>query len=133
MPNEQAGSGAHLKTICCIEDEPQIRDLLQHILGEQCKLLPAASAREAIEHLVHEPSLFLIDLHLPGMNGLELTKLIRTIFPSVPIVILTALSREKYEDKALEMGATAFLEKPFSPNQLRTMVGSLLPQRPMSN
>lgn len=122
-----------MKTICCIEDEPQIRELLQLVLGDECRLLPASSAKEAIEHLVHEPSLFLIDLHLPGMNGLELTKLIRTIFPSAPIVILTALSREKYEEKAFEMGATAFLEKPFHPSQLREMVASLLPQRPLSN
>jgi two-component system cell cycle response regulator DivK len=120
-------------SICCIEDEPQIRELLQLILGEECKLLPAASAKEAIEHLVHEPSLFLIDLHLPGMNGLELTKLIRTIFPTVPIIILTALSREKYEDKAIEMGATTFLEKPFNPGQLRELVGRLLPRRSFTN
>ncbi len=122
-----------MKTICCIEDEPQIRELLQLVLGEQCKILPAASAREAIEHLVHEPSLFLIDLHLPGMNGLEVTKLIRTIFPSVPIIIITALSRDKYEEKAIEMGATTFLEKPFIPAQLRSLVSSLLPRGPVNN
>ncbi len=122
-----------MQTICCIEDEPQMRELVQLVLGTECKLLPAASAREAIEHLVHEPALFLIDLHLPGMNGLELTKLIRTIFPSVPIVIITALSRDKYEDKALAMGATAFIEKPFNPQRLRTVVGQLLPKRSLAN
>ena len=122
-----------MQTICCIEDEPQMRELVQLVLGAECKLLPAASAREAIEHLVHEPALFLIDLHLPGMNGLELTKLIRTIFPSVPIVIITALSRDKYEDKALAMGATAFIEKPFNPQRLRNVVGQLLPKRSLAN
>jgi putative two-component system response regulator len=122
-----------VKTICCIEDEPQIRELLQLVLGEQCRILPAASAREAIEHLVHEPSLFLIDLHLPGMNGLEVTKLIRTIFPTVPIIIITALSKDKYQEKAFEMGATQFLEKPFVPAQLRSLVSSLLPSGPVNN
>lgn len=122
-----------MQTICCIEDEPQILELVQLVLGTECRLLPAASAREAIEHLVHEPSLFIIDLHLPGMNGLELTKLIRTIFPTAPIVVITALSRDKYEDKAIEMGATAFIEKPFNPQQLRTVVGRLLPKRTLSN
>ncbi len=122
-----------MASICIIEDEPQIRELLGLILGEDCNLLPAASAKEAIEHLVHEPKLFLIDLHLPGMNGLELTKLIRTIFPTVPIVILTALSRDKYESKARELGASAFLEKPFNPGELRDLVSGLLPARKLAN
>jgi CheY-like chemotaxis protein len=122
-----------LQTICCIEDEPQMLELVQLVLGTECKLLPAASAREAIEHLVHEPSLFLIDLHLPGMNGLELTKLIRTIFPNAPIVIITALSRDKYEEKAIAMGATAFIEKPFKPAQLRSVVAQLLPKKSLAN
>ncbi len=122
-----------MQAICCIEDEASIREIVQVVLGDRAEILPAASAREAIEHLVREPALFLIDLHLPGMNGLELTKLIRTIFPSTPIVVLTALSRERYEEKAMEMGATAFLEKPFDPERLRSVVAELLPRRSLPN
>jgi CheY-like chemotaxis protein len=122
-----------VQSICCIEDEAQVREIVQVVLGDQAEILSAACARECIEHLVKEPSLFLVDLHLPGMNGLELTKLIRTIFPQAPIIVLTALSRDRYEEKALEMGATAFLEKPFLPEQLRKVVSDLLPARQLPN
>ncbi len=122
-----------MQTICCIEDEEPIREILRLLLKDQAEFLPAASAREAIEHLVREPALFIIDLHLPGMNGLELTKLIRTIFPTTPIVVLTALSRKKWEDKAFEMGATAFIEKPIVPQEFRKLVSELLPYRSMMN
>ena len=122
-----------MQTICCIEDEAPIREVLELLLKDQAEFLPAASAREAIEHLVREPALFIIDLHLPGMNGLELTKLIRTIFPTVPIVVLTALSREKWEEKAIEMGANAFIEKPINPQEFRTLISELLPNRSILN
>ena len=122
-----------VNAICCIEDEAAVRATLQTVLGDQGEILNASTAQEAIEYLVHEPALFIIDLHLPGMNGLELTKLIRTIFPSAPILVMTALSRNKYEDKAMEMGATGFIEKPFDPDKLRDMVSNLLPRRPLMN
>lgn len=122
-----------MQSICCIEDEPQIRELIRLMLGDQGNILNAASAQEAIEHLVKEPALFLIDLHLPGMNGLELTKLIRTIFPDTPIVVMTALSRERYENKAFEMGASAFLEKPFEPRRFREVILNLLPRASLPN
>lgn len=112
-----------MKTICIVEDDLKVQTFFNRVLGEEYKILSAASAREAIHHFVHEPSLYVIDRHLPEVNGLDLIKLIRLIFPTVPIALIT---NGIYCEIAIEMGATACIEPGFTPNQVKDLIADLL-------
>ena len=66
------------------------------------------------------PALILMDISLPGMDGFEITKLIRKIrhYDLVPIVAISAYSNKETEEKALAVGCVNMIAKPFTPNEL---------------
>ena len=72
----------------------------------------------------------LIDVHLPDINGLALSHLIRTQFgPSLPIVVMSGDTTERVKDRLLDAGADEFLPKPVNPEQLVDRLNKLLPKR----
>lgn len=104
------------QTVLVVEDEPELRDVLCHILTEAP--IVAASARdgrEAIEWLRREPTpgVIVLDLMLPELDGLGVLDWLRTEprLAGVPIVVVSAASRERVA-LALEHGPALFLPKP---------------------
>ena len=116
-----------MPTILVVDDEPKIvqiaRDYLVHAGFE---VVSAASGAAALELITTtHPDLVILDLGLPGIDGLEVTRRIRQA-GSLPIVILTARDDEIDKVVGLELGADDYLTKPFSPRELVARVRAVL-------
>ncbi|HSV17603.1 MAG TPA: response regulator [Casimicrobiaceae bacterium] len=104
-----------MKTILIVEDVELNRELLIQLLEDRYRLLVAEDAERAIEQASHEaPDLILMDLSLPGMDGWEATRRLKSdrILHRIPIVVLSAHAMRTHEQRARESGCDAFLTKP---------------------
>ncbi|MGH2469377.1 MAG: response regulator transcription factor, partial [Chloroflexota bacterium] len=111
------------KKILVVEDEAILRDTLGYNLRrEGYQPLAAASGEEGLRVARQEqPDLFLLDLMLPGMNGLEVCRALRRE-TSAPILMLTAKDTETDKVVGLELGADDYITKPFSMPELLARV-----------
>src|SRR5690242_18005938 len=102
-----------LPTILVIDDEPPIRRFLRATLATHSyRLLEAADGRAGIAQIVEQkPDVVLLDLGLPDLDGLEVTRLLRE-WTNVPIIVLSARGQERDKVAALEAGADDYLTKP---------------------
>jgi two-component system response regulator ResD len=82
---------------------------------------------EALEAIAqHAPDLMVLDLMLPGLDGLEVCRRVRSDWPDLPVVMLTALAEPEDRIAGLEVGADDYVTKPFSPRELVLRVDSVL-------
>src|SRR6202163_2707877 len=116
-----------MKTVLVVEDEPQIaqivRDYLQHA---GFAVLTATDGAEALA-LGRErtPDLLVLDLGLPGMDGLDVARRLRRD-TDIPIIMLTARVEESDRLRGLEIGADDYVTKPFSPREVVARVRAVL-------
>lgn len=87
----------------------------------------------AMEETTSEPNLVLLDYKMPGLNGIELCRIIRKRYPKLPIVLLTANAIPEQISEAKQAGIDSVIFKPFSPTQLQTELSSLLIQKRTKN
>ncbi len=116
-----------MKTILVVDDEPKIvelaRDYLEHAGFAVATASDGPSALDQIRR--RPPDLVVLDLGLPGLDGLEVTREARRR-SEVPIVILTARDDEVDKLLGLELGADDYMTKPFSPRELVARVRAVL-------
>lgn len=109
-------------TILVVEDEPDLQDVLQHNLSRNGYTAIIASSGEEAIKLAHRdrPHLILLDLMLPGMDGLDVCRMCKSDpeTSAIPIVFLTAKGEESDVVAGLELGADDYIIKPFSPRVL---------------
>ena len=121
---------ASAQKILVVEDEPDIRKLVQYNLAqERFNVLEAEDGEQALKLLQREkPNLVILDLMLPGLSGIELCKLLRQRDETakLPILMLTAKAGEADRIVGLEMGADDYLAKPFSPREMVARVRAIL-------
>jgi two-component system phosphate regulon response regulator PhoB len=116
--------------VLVVEDEPDIRSLIVFNLsreGFRCRT--AASGEEALQEVrSSQPDLIVLDLMLPGLDGLEVCRRLRSdaATASVPVIMLTAKADEVDRIVGLEMGADDYVVKPFSPKELVARVRAVL-------
>ena len=105
--------------VLVIEDEPQIRRFLRATLTNHgYRLIEAINAQEGLAHAVtHNPALIILDLGLPDLDGLDVTRQVRE-WSDVPIVVLSARGQEQDKIAALDAGADDYLTKPFGVGEL---------------
>lgn len=113
--------------ILIVDDEKQIRRALNSILSaRKYKVIEAANGNEAIDLAIDtSPDLIVLDLALPGLNGLEVCASLREWYAG-PILVLSVRSAEEDKIKALDTGADDYLTKPFSAGELVARVKALL-------
>ena len=113
--------------ILVVDDEPQIRHSLQINLEKRnYAVMTAASGEEALEAIARQkPDVVIVDLILPTIDGIELTRRIREQSP-VPIIVLSAIGDERKKVEALEFGADDYVTKPFGLEELVARVKSAL-------
>jgi len=118
-----------IKKILIADDEPDILEILQFNLQQEgYEVTTAKSGDDAIEKAKKtEPDLIILDIMMPGKNGIEACKQLRTMpaFQQTLIVFLTAMSDEGTEIRGLETGADDYLTKPISPKVLLSKVNAL--------
>jgi DNA-binding response OmpR family regulator len=116
-----------VQTILVVDDEPIVRDVVvRYLEREGYRTLEAAdgdAAREVIERT--DPDLVVLDLMLPGTDGLELCRWIRST-SELPVIMLTARGEEADRVVGLELGADDYVTKPFSPRELAARVRTIL-------
>ncbi|MEJ2266520.1 MAG: response regulator transcription factor [Anaerolineales bacterium] len=116
-----------MKTILVVDDEPKIvrlaRDYLEHA---GFKVIAAYDGKSALAIArAEKPDLIVLDLRLPQMDGLDVTRALRKE-SDVPVIMLTARSEESDKLVGLELGADDYITKPFSPKELVARVRTVL-------
>jgi two-component system response regulator MprA len=114
--------------ILAVDDDPRITSLLRRILAyEGYSVSVAASGDEALARtLEHPPDLIVLDIMLPGIDGMEITRRLRMAGDNVPILMLTARDAVADRVQGLAIGADDYLVKPFAPEELVARVNALL-------
>jgi len=117
-------------TLLIVDDEPQVRKLLETLLQhEGYQTLTAASGEEALQLVAKQPpDLILLDIMMPGMDGYEVASQLKgdAATASIPIIMLSALSESSARVSGLETGAEEFISKPVERVELWLRVRNLL-------
>jgi DNA-binding NtrC family response regulator len=116
-----------MKTILIVDDEPTARYALRRAFESKYRIAEADSAEAARDSLLSEkPDLILLDVVLPGMDGLTFLKTLRDQGRTVPVLMVSALDAAKTAVEALRLGAADYLVKGFELDELRQRVANLL-------
>lgn len=119
--------------ILVVEDEPAIQELLALNITQAGHNPIRALSVEIAQNLMREtiPDLILLDWMLPGMNGLEFARKLKSdnLTKTIPIIMLTARGDEYDKVRGLEVGADDYVTKPFSPRELNARIKAVLRRR----
>ncbi len=117
--------------ILLIEDDLQLAKIVKKILeSKQYKVTFVDNGDVALENIKNNQyELYLIDINIPGVNGLELVKYIRELYDDSIIIMITASIDEYYFQKAYEYGCDDYIKKPFHATELEVRIKHLLNKR----
>ena len=119
-----------MSRVLVVEDDADIASLLQHTLKKAGHAVDVLATGSAVLPRVNAapPDAIVLDLMLPGMDGLHVCQALRAnpSTSSIPILMLTARGDEEDRVRGLELGADDYVTKPFSPKELAARVGALL-------
>lgn len=118
--------------ILVVDDDPKLRDLLNRYLTEQGLEVALASDGQSLNKLIlrEQFSLIILDLMLPGEDGLSIMRRLRGANDNTPIILLTAKGEDIDRIIGLEMGADDYLSKPFNPRELLARIHAVLRRKP---
>lgn len=118
--------------VLLVEDHAALRNAVAELISADEALFVPVAARSAEEALARfgeaDPDLAVVDISLPGMDGLELIRRLRRLECDLPIVVLSSHSVEDWEAPALEAGARAYLLKSRAPSELVPVIRATLAQ-----
>lgn len=123
-----------LPHILIVDDNEDIRDFLERILRDKYAVAKAENGQDALRLLAEEAiQLVVSDVIMPVMDGFELCRIIKSHFEysHIPVVLLTAKNGLQAKVEGLELGADAYIEKPFSKELLLAQIASLIANRAM--
>lgn len=114
-------------TVLVIEDDPSVSQLVQlYMAHDGFNVLEASDGQTGLRMAIERsPSLILLDLNLPKMDGIEICRRVREV-SDVPIIMVTARSDEDDRIEGLDLGADDYVSKPFSPRELVARVQAVL-------
>jgi len=124
---EETGAAA---TVLIVDDSLTVRKITGRVLAKKgYRILEARDGVEALECLEgNRPELVLLDAEMPRMDGFEVLRRMRgdPLWQSLPVMMITSRTAEKHRNHAMELGASAFLGKPFEEQQLLNQVAELI-------
>jgi DNA-binding response OmpR family regulator len=120
--------------VLIVDDEKNIRlTLSQAIASLPVEVDTAENGEQALKKVEEDGfSLILLDLRMPGIDGMEVLRRLRDERPEIPIVIITAHGNIESAVDAMKLGAIEFLPKPFVPDEIRALVARILERRKLS-
>jgi len=123
-------------SILVVDDDRSIREYLSTFLtscGYNIEL--ASSGDDALARVAagHTPSMILLDILLPGMDGMEVMKSLKAAHPSIPIVILSGIGQIKTVVEAMQMGASDYLTKPFEEEALQLAIENVFEKQKLKD
>lgn len=118
--------------ILVVDDDPRLRDLLRRYLGENGFQVQGADGAASMNRLwLREPfDALILDLMMPGEDGLAILKRLRAQKDMTPVIMLTARGEEIDRIVGLELGADDYIAKPFNPRELLARIHAVLRRRP---
>src|ERR1700688_3112096 len=121
-----------MTTILVIDDDESLRDTIGLMLEQEgYRPLLAADGKTGYERaLTAKPDLILVDLRLPGMSGIEISKQLRAGNVNTPIIVLSAVGEEVDKVLLLEIGADDYVVKPFGTRELLARIRAVLRRSP---
>ncbi|RJQ80082.1 MAG: response regulator [Desulfobacteraceae bacterium] len=123
------GQAGPVKNILLVDDDPDVRELLMHILRSEpsYRLFMAENAEQAREQLSgHSMHLVLSDIQMPGESGIDLSRFIKRDYPQTGIVLVTVISDPESAKAALDIGLYGYILKPFDRQQVLITVDNAL-------
>jgi DNA-binding NtrC family response regulator len=115
--------------VLVVDDEPGVQESLRMLLKEECQVVTASSADEALAAVVQAPpDLVLLDLVMPGRSGLDLLSDLSERGVPAPVIVLTATKTVTTAVEAMKRGAVDYVTKPFEVDALRIKIRQLLEQ-----
>lgn len=119
-----------MKTVMTVDDSSTLRQMVSFVLrGAGYEVVEAVDGLDALSKLTgQEVHLFLSDINMPKMDGLEFTRQLRAMpqYKFVPIVLLTTESHPEKRQEGKAAGATAWIVKPFQPDQLLAVMKKVM-------
>jgi DNA-binding response OmpR family regulator len=114
--------------VLVVDDDPTVSDVVRRYLEQDgCQVRLAADGADGLAAVAAErPDLVVLDLMMPGIDGLEVCRRLRHRLPDLPVIMLTALGEEADRVLGLEVGADDYVTKPFSPRELVLRIRSVL-------
>jgi DNA-binding NtrC family response regulator len=116
------------RPVLIVDDEKNIRlTVSQSLESIGLDTDTAMNGEEALAKLkAHEYSLILLDLKMPGMDGMQVLRRIREIHPEVRVIVITAYGTVESAVEAMKLGTVDFVQKPFASEEIRTLVSRVL-------
>ncbi len=125
---------SRLDKIVIVDDDARIRDLLRRFLSQEGFDVLLAEDGRALDRILQRETidLLVLDLMLPGEDGLSICKRLRGTGLKTPVIMLTAKGEDEDRISGLEIGADDYLGKPFNPRELLARIHAVLRRRPQS-
>lgn len=123
-----------LDKIVIVDDDARIRDLLRRFLSQEGFDVLLAEDGRSLDRILQRETIDLIvlDLMLPGEDGLSICKRLRSHGTKIPVIMLTAKGEDVDRINGLEIGADDYLGKPFNPRELLARIHAVLRRRPVA-
>lgn len=124
-----------MKKILIVDDEESVRYSFRKLFREPgCEITEAGNGLEAISAIQKDlPDLVLMDIEMPGLNGLDAIQRIKALHPQLPVIIITAFGTTERVIGAMKYGAYEYLEKPFDVGRLKEVVSEALEMKRLSD
>ena len=118
------------KRILTVDDSPSVRKMVEFSLKSKGYVMGAAGdGLEALERLAEDQyDAIILDVNMPRMNGLEFLDKVKSdsTHASIPVIMLTTEGQDEDRDRAMSLGATDYIVKPFKPSQLLSLLDEIL-------
>lgn len=118
--------------ILIVEDNVELLLMMKHLLSKQYNVVTAYNGKEAVDEIhKNELDLIISDVMMPEMDGYELVKYVKNSndYCHLPIILLTAKTQENDKEEGLEIGADAYMTKPFKVKELQLRINNLIENR----
>ena len=120
----------NIKRLLIVDDEETLTfSLYQTFINApvECEVITASSGDEALKRVEENPfDIVITDIAMPGINGLDLLSMIKSLNPETKVIVITAYGSDEREEQAFQRGAERYIEKPFDLYEIREIVFNMI-------
>jgi DNA-binding NtrC family response regulator len=119
-----------MSKILVVDDERNVHYSFRRVLGNEYEVISAFSGKEATQHLLDDAlQLVLLDVRMPGENGLDTLQEIKRLRPELPVIMMTAFASAETAIRATTFDAEDYLIKPLDVDNLKQLIATVLQRR----